>query len=160
MVLILVLISTLSSWVPGEWVTAGIVALISWGTLHDLGVPLPLPYRSRQVPEWFRDVLPRSVVAFVFGVQLGPGFLTLFTYSTHLAVLLALPFLGSLEEMLLVVLLFAMGKTLVLGVTLGIQSLEEIRPRFDWSRLGNYVLRSTNALLSALIAVLLILERR
>jgi len=125
-------------------------AAIAWAALHDLGVPLPLPYRKRQVPEWLREVLPQSVVAAIFGGMLGIGFLTLFTYSTQLAVFLALPFLGSVPTMLGVVATFALGKTLVLAGVARARSLDEI-PVY-WNATGVGVLRTATAAVSLTLA--------
>jgi hypothetical protein len=121
-------------------------AAIAWAVLHDLGFPLPLPYRNRQVPEWLREVLPQSVVAAIFGGMLGIGFLTLFTYSTQLAVFLALPFLGSVAGMLGVVAIFAIGRTMVLASVARARSLDEV-PVY-WDATGVLVLRMATAAVS------------
>lgn len=125
-------------------------AAIAWAVLHDVGLPLPLPYRNRQVPEWLREVMPQSVVAAIFGGMLGIGFLTLFTYSTQLAVFLALPFLGSAAAMLGVVAIFAFGKTLVLAGVARARSLDEV-PVY-WNATGVLVLRVATAAVSLTLA--------
>jgi hypothetical protein len=144
-----------STVLPRTVVIGAAVAVITWAVLHDLGLPLPLPYRRRQVPEWLRNALPPGVVATSFGFQLGVGFLTLFTYSTHLAVLVALPFLSSLGSMVIVVAIFALGKSLVL-VAMGGTSTDEFTSRFEWGRARMCALRLTTAGASALVAVALI----
>jgi hypothetical protein len=135
----------------------GAVAIIAasaiiWAVLHDLGVPLPLPYRHRQVPEWLRDALPASAVAVAYGFMLGVGFLTLFTYSAQLAAIVALPFLGSLWEIVAVAAIFAAAKTLVLLGAVGVTSISEVLPRFRWSRRGILVLRLATACVSLVMA--------
>jgi hypothetical protein len=129
-------------------------AVIVWAALHDLGVPIPLPYRPRQVPDWFREVFPPGVVAVAFGGMLGVGFLTLFTYSTHLAILMAIPFIPSFGTMLAVIGLFAFGKTLVLAGVANVSTLEDIDVR--WNRRGIAALRVATALVSLGLAVSLV----
>jgi hypothetical protein len=132
---------------------AGTVA-IAWAVLHDLGVKTWLPYRQTQVPEAFRDLLPPSVVAFVFGVMLGAGFLTFFTYSIQLAVLVALPYLGG--GALLALAAFSLGKSVVLLTAVGAQTVDHVGARFHWTAAGNRLLRGTSATLSLLLVLLLI----
>jgi hypothetical protein len=138
---------------PREAVVALAVTLILWGIAHDVGLPAPLLYRRRQVPEWFRRALPPGTVAVLFGFQLGAGVLTLFTYSTHLAMLAVLPFLGSTRAMLIVVALFALGKTVVLLVTVGATAIDEVGGRFHWTPVRARLLRAANAAVAAWAAV-------
>jgi hypothetical protein len=153
---VLLVVVTLSSVLPRTVVVAVAVLTIAWAVFHDLGVPLPLPYRSRQVPEELRRALPTGVVATVFGFQLGIGFLTLFTYSTQLAMLLALPFLPSAGAMISAVAIFALGKAIVLGATIGTSSPDELVTRFRWGRHRMRTLRMTTAAASVLVAATLI----
>jgi len=155
LLLMLVGVVTLSVLISRGVIVVIAVCIISWAILHDLGVPLPLPYRRQQVPEWLRNVLPPGVVATAFGFQLGIGFLTLFTYSTQLAFLIALPFLSSLGAMIAVVAMFALGKAIVLFATIDSFSTEELTSRFRWGRTRMLVLRITTAGASTLIAVAL-----
>jgi hypothetical protein len=133
-------------------------AVVALAALHDVGVPTPLPYRPRQVPEWLREVLPPTAVAIVFGFMLGIGFLTLFTYSVHLAMLIGLPFLDSLGQMLAVVAVFAFGKSLVLVAATGASRLERIAPRFRWTRWRQRLLRAATATASTAIACALVVS--
>lgn len=137
-------------------VLVGAVAAICWGMLHDLGAPVPLPYRSKQVPEWLRGALPPVALAATFGFMLGLGFFTLFTYSTHIALVAGFPFVNSLGGMLLVNCAFAVGKTIVLAASFGASSLSEITPRFRWSPAGDRVLRATTVSASLFIALAII----
>jgi hypothetical protein len=136
----------------GKAVAALAAGAILWAVLHDLGVPLPLPYRQRQVPEWLRDVLPAGAVAAAYGFMLGVGFLTLFTYSAQLAAILSLPFLGSLWEVVAVASVFAAAKTLVLLAAVGATSVSEIPARFHWSRSRIVMLRLATACVSLVTA--------
>jgi hypothetical protein len=146
----------IESLVPTAWLRIGLVILVGIAALHDLGLPIPLPYRQQQVPEWLRQTLPRGPVAFIYGLMLGVGVLTLFTYSTHVAMLSTLPFLSTLAEMIAVVALFAVGKTLVLVAAVGISSLDSISPRFSVSQNRIRLLRFMSAAVSLTIAALLV----
>jgi hypothetical protein len=152
----LLVVVTLSSLISGTLVVAIAIVVIAWAALHDLGFPLPLPYRRQQVPEGLRSVLPTGIVATVFGFQLGIGFLTLFTYSTQLAMLVALPFLPSAGAMISVVAIFAFGKALVLAATVGAASTEELVSRFRWGKRRMRALRITTAAASILLAATLV----
>ena len=154
----LLTVALLRTVAPEGAVRVLLAAVVVWAALHDLGLPLPLPYRQRQVPEWLRDLLPPGVTALVYGVMLGVGFLTLFTYSAHLAVLAALPLLGSLTVMLAVIALFALSKSLVLLSAAGASSLEEIPLRFHWTRNRQRLLRATTAAVSLAVAATLLLR--
>lgn len=80
--LLYVLVTAISPW---AW-PAIALPFVALAALRDLGARTPVPYPSRrQVPEWLRRMLPLGATAFVYGGQLGTGFLTRFTYSTHLA---------------------------------------------------------------------------
>lgn len=148
--------TALSSEEGARIIVSGLVLL---SVLRDLGVPVPLPYRSKQVPEWLRDVASPGLTAGVFGFMLGAGFLTLFTYSTHLAVILALPFLKSGAEMAAVLVAFALGKTVVLLVTWNLRhvtDIESIAPAFRWTTPRRRVLRTATASMSILVVLALI----
>jgi hypothetical protein len=136
-----------------DWLAFGAAMIIVWAALHDLGVPLPLPYRQRQVPDWFREVFPPGIVAATFGGMLGIGFLTLFTYSTQLALLMALPFIPSLGVMLVAIAIFAFGKTIVLVSAMNVRSLEDVK--VEWDRRGIAGLRFATATVSLLLAAAL-----
>jgi hypothetical protein len=159
LLLMLLAMVTLAIVVPRAFVTAIAVAAILWAALHDLGAPLPLPYRRQQVPERLRSLLPAGVVATAFGFQLGIGFLTLFTYSTQLAVLIVLPFLPSLGAMIGVVAIFALGKAIVLLATIDSSSPDDLVARFQWGKARMRVLRMTTAAASVLVAVALVVPQ-
>ena len=72
------------------WIGAGVV-VVALAVARDLGVNAPVPYRNVQVPQVLRYLLPPGLLAFTYGTQLGVGFLTRFTYSTHTALMVALP---------------------------------------------------------------------
>jgi hypothetical protein len=129
---------------------------VGWAVLHDLGLRVPLPYRNRQVPEWFRDTLPDAAVAWIFGLMLGVGFLTLFTFSTQLAFVLSLGYLASFGQMMVVVGTFAAGKTIVLLCAVGTKSLEDVSCRVGWDFRRAGLLRGAAAVASLTLVSVLI----
>src|SRR6478609_3304573 len=130
-----------------ELAAAVVLGGMLWATAHDLGFPTYLPYRQGQVPEILRELLPPSVVAAVYGVMLGFGFLTFFTYAVQLAVLLVLPYVSGTAEVMAIA-AFALGKVVVLGTTIGATSVDMVGRRFHWTRRGAIVLRFSSALVS------------
>jgi hypothetical protein len=154
----LAVVAALGLVAPAHALPLLVLPVIAWAVLRDLGLPLPMPYRHAQVPEWLREVLPTSAIAATYGLMLGVGFVTLFTYSAQLAMLLALPFLGSLGAMILVVTLFALGKTTVLMAGFGAVSFDHIANRFVWSAHRIRVLKLSTAFASTALAVVLALS--
>ena len=49
-------------------------------------VPIPVPDRHRQVPEWWRTFYSPPVAATLYGLGLGVGFLTFLSFGTYVAV--------------------------------------------------------------------------
>ncbi len=127
--------------------------------LRDLGVKVPVPYRSHQVPEQWRSVLPVRVALLVYGAVLGFGFATPFTSSAHLVVLLAFPFMGSVGLGLVSALVLAFGKAIVLYLAQGMDSYEGILCRIEVRELNGRLrlLSRRLATLGASIIVLLTL---
>ena len=84
---------------PGMWAVAAAAAAYAGREL--LGIPMPLPDRKKQVPEWWRTFFGPFAAPFLYGVGLGVGFLTYLRHGTLVAVgVLALvsgePALGAL----------------------------------------------------------------
>lgn len=74
----------------GYGLVAVVIAASSWGGLRDLGFRIPVPYIPRQVPEWFRGLLPLPATALSFGFLLGMGFATKFTHGAHMTFMVVL----------------------------------------------------------------------
>ncbi len=71
------------------WGVAGIAlvgALAAAYLARELGVPVPVPQLRRQVPDWWRTFFPPHVAAFLYGIGLGPGFLTYVGHGTLVVV--------------------------------------------------------------------------
>src|SRR5437773_6875336 len=93
--MVLFAFGALSLVLPRTWLVGLAITLAVGPIVRDLAVPVPLPYRRRQVPERWREIMPLEMVSFLYGAVLGFGFATLFTSSAHAVLLLALPFLSS-----------------------------------------------------------------
>jgi hypothetical protein len=142
----------------GRWVWVGIViALTVLVSMRDAYSRTPVPYRALQVPEWIKHSFRPAETAFLYGIQLGVGFLTRFTVGTHMTFMLALPFLGSASQIAIVLALFAAGKCIVIVAAVSGQDYEEMERRLQyrlrWRPLGMGLLRSTSILTSAAILI-------
>jgi len=124
-------IGLLSLVVPSKWLPVAVLPPAGLAMLRELGLSVPVPYRSRQVPEWWRSVLSTRMVALAYGLVLGFGFATLFTTSAHLVVLLALPFVASPWIVVWTVAIFAAGKTIVLYLGQGTASHADVVARLS-----------------------------
>jgi hypothetical protein len=80
------------------WGTAGTLAVAAAAAVYlaaELGARVPMPQLRRQVPDWWRTFFPRWAAAFLYGIGLGPGFLTYLTHGTLVAVAVAAAATGS-----------------------------------------------------------------
>jgi hypothetical protein len=71
------------------WGVPGAVLVVAAAALYaarELGAPVPVPQLRRQVPEWWRTFFPPHVAAFLYGLGLGPGFLTYLGHGTVVVV--------------------------------------------------------------------------
>lgn len=133
--------------------------LIVLAALHDLGIPAPVPYPPRrQVPEWLRRVLPPSLTALAYGTQLGTGFLTRFTYSTHIAFVALLATQSSPSAIGAGVLAFAISKSFVVLSSPAGLAYDEFERRLlhRYRMRGQTPLRAANAALALATAAVLI----
>lgn len=81
-------------------------------------VPVPLPDRKRQVPEWWRTFFSPAVAAFLYGAGLGVGVLTYLSFGTFAAVMAGAVASGDPSLGLLVCAPFGLGRGLaVVAVT-------------------------------------------
>jgi hypothetical protein len=75
------------------WDPAGALAIaavaVAYAARELLGLPHAQPERRRQVPDWWRTFFSPRVAAFLYGLGLGPGFLTFLGYGTFVAVAMA-----------------------------------------------------------------------
>jgi hypothetical protein len=161
--LVLTSVALLSFAVPTRFGLAVLLSgLVLLAVLRDLGLAVPLPYASRQVPESWRRVLPIGIAALFYGVALGFGFGTVFTSSTQTVMLVSLPFVGTGMVALLPIGLFAVGKTLVLLLASGTDTEEEVLTRLlerdSFTHGQIWMRRVTTSGLSVAIWSLLLIE--
>jgi hypothetical protein len=74
------------------WGVAGLGLVAMAAALYvarELGAPVPVPQMRRQVPDWWRTFFPSHVAAFLYGIGLGPGFLTYLSHGTFVVVSVA-----------------------------------------------------------------------
>jgi hypothetical protein len=57
-------------------------------------LPIPIPDRHKQVPEWWRTFFSPAVTAFLYGVGLGIGFFTYLLFGTFVVVSAAALLIG------------------------------------------------------------------
>jgi len=72
--------------VPGALLVVAAAALY---VARELGAPMPVPQLRRQVPDWWRTFFPPHLAAFLYGLGLGPGFLTYLGHGTVVVVSVA-----------------------------------------------------------------------
>lgn len=116
---------------PARVVVAIVLAPLALVLLRDLGLPVRVPYPSAQVPEWLRHTVPPGVFAPTYGAMLGTGFLTRYTTSAHMSMLVGTAFLPDLRGVLLVALVLAVGKTIAFVPAPKRAGVGELGRRFD-----------------------------
>lgn len=142
---------------PTAWLIVAVSVLVL-AALRDLGARTPVPYRNgKQVPEWLRRMLPPGAVAVAYGGQLGTGFLTTFTYSAHTAFAILLAAQGQIGWVVLAIVAFAGGKSIVLLTSVAPKSEMKFQDRFERRLPGSgfRVLRAGNAALTVATAIVL-----
>jgi Methylamine utilisation protein MauE len=75
-----------------SWGVAGLGLVAASAALYvtrELGAPVPVPQLRRQVPDWWRTFFPPHVAALLYGIGLGPGFLTYLGHGTVVVVSVA-----------------------------------------------------------------------
>jgi Methylamine utilisation protein MauE len=74
------------------WGVPGGLLVVAGAALYvarELGAPVPVPQFRRQVPDWWRTFFPPHVAAGLYGLGLGPGFLTYLGHGTVVVVSVA-----------------------------------------------------------------------
>lgn len=110
-------------------------------------LPIPLPQRRRQVPEWWRTFFSPPVAAFLYGAGLGVGFLTYLSFGTFAAVMAGAVASGDALTGALVCAPFGLGRALAVAAVAAaghpVERLDDLA--------GSGRLRAVNA--AALLAV-------
>lgn len=143
---------------PAAW-PALALALIAVAVLRDLTERTPVPYLNTQVPEWLRHMVPPAVTALAYGVHLGLGFLTKYTYSAHIAFLVVLPLLASWQQGVAVCCVFAVAKSTPVWASMTRERYATAEDRINYRmrsrRHGRRALRAGNVAFATIMAVLL-----
>jgi hypothetical protein len=110
------------------WGRAGAIAVATAAAVYvlaEFGIGVPVPQLRRQVPDWWRTFFPPRVAAFLYGVGLGPGFLTYLTHGTLVVVALAAAAGGSPLLGALLVAPFGLARALSVVVAFDVRTPEE-----------------------------------
>ncbi|MGH2724283.1 MAG: hypothetical protein ACRDI0_08455 [Actinomycetota bacterium] len=156
----LVVVDFLSLFLTTEWLVLLFVLFALLAMARDVGLRAPVPYRTRQVPEWWRSAMPLGAASFGYGSLLGFGFAAPFSSSTHALFVAALPFVRSPLAVLSAVILFGLGKTIVLTLTHNTHSESGLLLDLPSTELRNraalWVRRATSLSASLLVLVSLL----
>ncbi len=76
---------------PWFGATPIVVALVAvlYFLREAMGLPVPVPYRRRQVPDWWRTFYSPTISSLLYGLSLGAGFFTYLSFGTLAAVAVA-----------------------------------------------------------------------
>jgi hypothetical protein len=99
------------------WLVALVVIALLYLLREAAGVPIPVPQRKKQVPEWWRTFYSRPVAALLYGAGLGVGYFTYLTYGTFVAVTVGAIVSGEPITGALIVGPFGAARALALVVT-------------------------------------------
>ena len=108
--------------VRAPWGRAGAVVVAVIATMYTVreafGLPIPLPDRHAQVPQWWRDFFSAPVSSFLYGAGLGIGYFTFLRFGTYVAVSVAAFSIGDPVIGMLVCVPFGLtrGLTVILTV--------------------------------------------
>jgi hypothetical protein len=145
--------------VPGALLVGALAALY---VAREMGAPVPVPQLRRQVPDWWRTFFSPHVAAFLYGLGLGPGFLTYLGHGT--VVVVAVAAFASGRPLLGAAVLAPFGLARGLGPVLafGVRSPGDaaaLVERFDRSA-SKARWRVANALALSMVLVATVLEVR
>ncbi|HEY8116202.1 MAG TPA: MauE/DoxX family redox-associated membrane protein [Actinomycetota bacterium] len=145
--------------VPGAVLVASAAALY---VARELGAPVPVPQLRRQVPDWWRTFFPPHVAAFLYGLGLGPGFLTYLGHGTVVVVSVAAFASGRPLVGAAVLAPFGLARGLGPVLAFGVRSPGDAAALVE--RLDRFAsrgrLRVANALALSMVVVATILEGR
>ncbi len=123
-----------------------VVAALAYGARELAGLPVPIPERRRQVPQWWRTYFSPLPAAALYGVGLGVGFLTYLRHGTLVAVAAAATVSGDPATAALLVAPFGIARGLAVAVVGGARTSQEVAGIVDrleslaasrWPRLLN-----------------------
>jgi hypothetical protein len=135
----------------GTFLIAGIALL--YAAREAFGIPIPIPDRRRQVPEWWRWTFSAKTAALLYGLGLGVGFLTYVRHGTLVAVSTVAivsgdPFVGAM-----VMAAFGLARGLSVAVVWTGITVERVQRVVD--RLGSMAERGAPTIANATLLILL-----
>ena len=122
------LLGTFGALLGAPWGTAGMLAVAAAASVYliaELGVHVPVPQLRRQVPDWWRMFFPPRLAAFLYGIGLGPGFLTYLTHGTLVVVAVAAAGTGSPLLGAVIVMPFGIARGLTVLAALDVRTPAE-----------------------------------
>ena len=122
------LLGELGALLGAPWGRAGAIAVAAVAGAYvvaEFGIGVPVPQLRRQVPDWWRTFFPPRVAAFLYGIGLGPGFLTYLTHGTLVVVAVAAAATGSPLIGALLVAPFGLARGLSVVVAFGVRTPDE-----------------------------------
>jgi hypothetical protein len=141
------------------WGAAGLAATIVVAVLYaareGAGLPVPIPDAHHQVPEWWRSFYSPPVAAFMYGLSLGPGFLTFLSFGTLVGVAVAAVASGSAVLGAMLCAPFGLARGLSVLVSAGARSGDDAGRVIDrlQSVAATPVPRAANAAVLAAMAI-------
>ena len=121
--------------IGAPWGGAGLLLLAGAAALYAarelVGLPIPIPERRRQVPQWWRSTFPAPLASFLYGAGLGIGFLTYLRHGTLVAVGAAAALSGDPAVGALLLAPFGLARGLGIGITLGGRTAERVSGLVD-----------------------------
>ena len=119
----------------GPWGGAGLAVVgalaVAYAAREALGLPVPIPERRRQVPEWWRGQLGPHAAALVYGLGLGIGFLTYLRHGTLVAVSALAVVSGDPALGALLLAPFGLARAIGLTAAAGARTPQEVRGVVD-----------------------------
>ena len=146
----------LGSLLDAPWEQAGLIALVVVAGLYfareAFRLPVPVPDRHKQVPEWWRTFYSPPVASLLYGFGLGIGFFTFLTFGTYVAVTAGALVSGDVWQGILICAPFGLARglsVLVGALGRGATPLDDLAAT-PWPRLVNAASLGAVALVAAL----------
>ena len=152
-------LGAVGSFLGGPWGRGGMLFIAGIAFLYAareaFGLPIPIPDRRRQVPQWWRSTFSASSAAMLYGLGLGVGFLTYVRYGTLVAVSAVAVASGDPLAGAAIMLVFGLVRGLSVGVAWTGDSPERVQTVVDRleSLAGGRAPKVANTLLLFLIGL-------
>jgi hypothetical protein len=128
-------LGAVGSFLGAPWGRAGMLVVAGIAFLYAarevFGLPIPIPDRRRQVPQWWRSTFSVNSAALLYGLGLGVGFLTYVKYGTLVAVSAVAVASGDPLAGAAVMMVFGLVRGLSVGVAWTADSIERVQSVVD-----------------------------